>query len=135
MSWSNRFIGIPYLEFGRARVGADCWGLACVIYREDLGINLPDYLGYGSVDEHAEIAALIDGAEASPLWQPVADPAPYDIAVFRRGRMATHLGIVIRPGLMIHMDHEDCAKVSNYRDGRWGNRFKGHYRHVERVFP
>lgn len=134
MSWSDRFIGIQYQEFGRDRAGADCWGLACVIYREALGITLPDYLGYGSVEEHAEIAALIDGATGSPLWQPAAVPAPYDIAVFRRGGIATHVGIVIRPGLMIHMDHADCAKVADYRQGRWGNRFKGCFRHVQRVF-
>jgi probable lipoprotein NlpC len=133
MSWSNRFVGIPYVEFGRSRAGCDCWGLACVIYREDLGIMLPDYLGYGSVDEHAEIAALINGAEASPIWQPVTDPAPYDIVVFRRGRLAAHLAVIIRPGLMIHMAQEDSAKVENYCTGRWGNRLKGHFRHVERI--
>lgn len=134
MTWPNRFVGIPYAEFGRDREGCDCWGLACIIYREELGISLPEYLGYGSVDEHAEIAALIDGAEASPLWLPVTGPAiAFDIAVFRRGCLATHLGIVIHHGLMIHMEAEDCAKLADYRTGRWGHRFKGHYRHVSKA--
>ena len=39
MIWSNRFIGIPYDDFGRSRTGCDCWGLACIIYREELGIR------------------------------------------------------------------------------------------------
>lgn len=132
MSWSNRFVGIPYRAFGRSRDGADCWGLACIIYREEPGISLPDYRGaYGSVDEHAEIAALIAGEAASPLWRPVTGPAlAFDIAVFRRGRLSSHVGIVIRHGLMIHMQDEDCAKVADYRSGAWGNRLRGHYRHV-----
>lgn len=132
MSWSNRFVGIPYEEFGRTRDGADCWGLACIIYREELGISLPEYLGdYASVEEHVEIAALINGAAISPLWLPVeGDAIAFDIAVFRRGRMSTHLGIVVRHGVMIHMQGEDCAKIANYRTGAWGNRFSGHFRHV-----
>lgn len=135
MTWSNRFVGVPYKELGRARAGADCWGLACIIYREELGISLPEYLGaYGSVDEHAEIAALIDGGARSPLWVPVSGTAvAFDIAVFRRGRMSTHVGIVIRHGLMIHMQDEDCAKLAGYRSGAWGNRLQGHFRHVSRV--
>ena len=135
MSWSNRFIGIPYFEFGRQRSGCDCWGLACIIYREEFGIILPDYLGYGSVDEHQEIAALIEGATTSPHWEKVAaEVEPFDIAIFRRGVLSTHLGVVIRSGLMIHMDGEDCAKVADYRSGRWKNRFIGHYRPVKGAF-
>lgn len=132
--WSDRFVGIPYAELGRGRDGADCWGLACIIYHEELGITLPDYLGtYTSVEEHGEIAALIGAGAASPLWLPVEGPAvAFDIAVFRRGRLSTHVGIVIRHGLMIHMQDEDCAKVQDYRTGAWGNRLKGHFRHASR---
>ena len=111
MNWSDRFIGIPFIEFGRSRAGCDCWGLACTIYAEELGISLPQYLGdYTSAEERREISALIDGAAVSPLWLPVTGEASaFDIAVFRRGRLSSHLGIVVRPGLMIHMEGEDCA--------------------------
>lgn len=135
MSWSNRFIGVPFVDFGRDRSGCDCWGLACIIYREELGITLPDYLGdYASTEEQAEIAALIEGGRSSPLWVPVSGPAiAFDIAVFRRGHLSNHVGVVIRHGLMIHMVGEDCAKVQTYLDGPYKHRFTGHYRHVERA--
>ncbi|WP_158972012.1 NlpC/P60 family protein [Chachezhania sediminis] len=133
MSWSNAYIGLPWADLGRGRDGADCWGLACIIYQEELGIGLPDYLGYSSAEERGEIAALIAGAETSPLWLPVNGPAiAFDIAVFRRGRFASHVGIVVRHGLMIHMEGDDCAKIADYTHGSWKPRFKGHYRHVER---
>ncbi|MFK4060315.1 NlpC/P60 family protein [Brucella anthropi] len=134
MSWSDRYIGTPYAEFGRDRTGCDCWGLACIIYRQELGISLPDYLGYGSVEEHGEISALVSGAVVSPLWVPISGTAAaFDIAVFRRGRMSTHVGIVIRHGLMIHIEGDDCAKVADYRTGCWKYRLTGHYRHFERA--
>ncbi|MBA85743.1 NlpC/P60 family protein [Thalassobius sp. S69A] len=130
MTWSNRFVGIPHEDLGRTREGADCWGLACIIYAEELGITLPDYLGYGSAEEHGEIAALIEGAQVSPLWVPIEGPAiAFDIAVFRRGRLPTHLGVVVRHGIMIHMAAEDAAKHQDYRHGPWSNRFAGHFRH------
>jgi probable lipoprotein NlpC len=131
MSWSDRFVGIPFAPFGRDPSGCDCWGLIVLVYREVLGVTLPGYLGYGSVEEHAEIAALIAGATASPLWQPVAGaPDPFDVAVFRRGRLDSHTGLVLRPGLMLHMEGEDCAKVARYDTGRWNLRLTGHFRAV-----
>lgn len=133
MTWSNRFVGIPWREFGRDRDGTDCWGLACVIYQEELGISLPDYLGYGSAEELGEISALVEGACNSPLWLPIEGPAiAFDIAVFRRGRLSSHVGVVVRHGLMIHMEGEDSAKLADYTSGAWRHRLTGHYRHAQR---
>lgn len=134
MSWSDRFVGLTYADFGRDRSGCDCWGLACIIYREELNISLPDYLGYASTDEMGEIAALIAGAATSPLWVPVAgDPQPFDIAVFRRGRLSTHLGVVVHPGCMIHMVADDQSKLQGYSLGPYKHRFVGHFRHALRA--
>ncbi|WP_323036260.1 NlpC/P60 family protein [Pararhodobacter sp.] len=135
MSWSNRYVGLPFAEFGRDRAGCDCWGLACIIYREEMNIALPEYVGaYSSADEHSEIAALISGAATSPLWVPVAGTAmAFDIAVFRRGRFSTHLGIVIHHGIMIHMAGEDQSKVQGYTDGPYKHRFAGHFRHASKA--
>lgn len=137
MSWSNCYIGIPYADFGRTREGCDCWGLVCIVYRASLGIRLPEYLGaYSSTDEHAEIASIISAEKVSPLWMPVTgSPRPFDLALFRRGRWSTHVGIVIRDGLMIHMVEGDCAKAQTYRDGPYKHRFEGHYRYDRRPQP
>jgi len=132
--WTERFVGLPYAEFGRTRDGCDCWGLACVIYREELGVSLPEYLGYASTEEHGELAAIIAGATTSPLWVPVDGNAiAFDVAVFRRGRLDTHVGIVVHHGLMIHVSRDDCAKIESYRGGVWGHRHTGTYRHVDLV--
>lgn len=133
MMWSDAYIGLPYTELGRSRAsGVDCWGLAKVIYQEELGITLPSYLGYTSIEEHAELAAVISGATSSPLWIPISGSAStFDIAVFRRGHLETHVGVVVSHGRMIHVARDDCAKIETYRSGPWSHRLTGVYRHVE----
>lgn len=130
--WTDKFVGTPYLDLGRDRSGCDCWGLACIVYREELDISVPEYLGYTTTEEWGEIAALVAGATASPLWVPVSGRATaFDIALFRRGALTSHVGIVVSHGLMIHMAEADCAKVEHYNGNRWSSRLVGHYRHVE----
>ncbi len=132
--WSNKYVGTPFDDFGRDLSACDCWGLAVVVYREELNITLPDYLGYGSTEERGEIAALISKHNTTAMWVPVTGTAlAFDLAVFRRGRLATHVGIVVRHGLMLHMAGEDCAKHVDYQTGAWGNRLEGVYRHVEMI--
>lgn len=127
MTWSNRYVGIPQVDHGRDWSGVDCWGLVWLVYREELGITLPDYCGYGSVAEHAEIAALIDGAAVSPLWEPAAVPRPLDVALFRCGRFNTHVGLIVRPGLMLHVT-DDASKLEHCDRGGWGTRLQGFWR-------
>ena len=132
--WSERYVGIPFADLGRGPAGCDCYGLVRHVYREELGIGLPDYLGYGSAEEHGEIAALIDGATRLPMWVPVeGTPVAFDVAVFRRGRLQTHVGLIVRRGLMIHMVDEDCAKIEGCATGPWAHRLTGVWRHVDIV--
>lgn len=134
MSWSNAYIGIPWRDRGRARDGADCWGLAMLVHAAEAGNTLPGYDDYASAEERREVAALVAGASVSPLWRRVTRdpdsgaPAALDIVVFARGGIDSHIGIVVRPGLMLHMAVHDCAKVESYRDGRWRHRLTGIFR-------
>ncbi|WP_321362590.1 NlpC/P60 family protein [uncultured Celeribacter sp.] len=135
MTWSDRFIGIPQVDGGRSLSGVDnCWVLGCVIFREELHISLPDYLGKVCPDEQDEVAALIEGEKSSPLWLPVDGLAiAFDIALFRMGRYTSHVGIVVKNGLMIHVHGEGQSKIERYDAGRWSHRFEGHFRHRERA--
>ena len=104
----------PEEIFGRAKASSSKDGRAFRSLIDHITIIV-----YGSVEEHGEIAAQIDGAKTSPLWVPVTGPAlAFDLAVFRRGRLSTHLGIVIRHGLMIHIG-QTHAVLEDYRRGPW----------------
>ena len=61
MIWANAYVGLPWADLGRDRTGCDCWGLARLVYAEQLGIALPSYSdAYPCAGEQAEVAALND---------------------------------------------------------------------------
>lgn len=129
-------VGLPHVELGRDRSGVDCWGLIRLGFDELAGIELPSYAGfYVSTSERAEIAALIEDAEASPDWSMVEPDAlqPLDVAVFRRGRLESHLGLVVDPArtLMLHAASGHGSRAESFATGYWMPRLTGFWRHRE----
>ncbi|MUZ73331.1 phage tail protein [Agrobacterium vitis] len=132
--WSRDYIGIPHAPHGKTREGVNCWTLAVLVYGEQLAIQLPAYVGdFVSIDEAAEIEALFAREQGAAHWNEVATPAEFDLAIFRRGRFDTHVGVVVRPGLMLHVVGEDQAKLERYDNGVWKPRLKRFLRHFERL--
>jgi cell wall-associated NlpC family hydrolase len=129
--WSVPYVGLPYKDHGRDRSGVDCWGLVVMVYRECVGIELPSLAeDYVSPDERAEIAELVEHKQQVGPWYEVAEPQEWDVAFFRRGKYASHVGIVLRPGLMLHVPF-DQACIENYTSGQWAPRLTGFYRHLK----
>lgn len=135
MSWSNDFVGIPFLDLGRDVAGCDCWGLARLVYAAQLGIKLPSYAeAYATTQENAEISLLLEARFASP-WSPVAgDVMPFDLLLFRQGRADTHIGIAITDRIMLHMARGDSAKVESQQSPRMASRYVGAFRHDQSPF-
>lgn len=130
MSWSNKYVGIPYVDMGRNHAGCDCWGLARLVYAEQLDATLPDYAGgYASAEEQAEVASLIGGETAGAVWVPVSIPQSFDLLLYRHGRHNSHIGIFVAPGLMLHMATDDQSKLERTDAGRWPARRVGVYRY------
>lgn len=130
--WSYAYLGIPHLDRGRDRHGCDCWGLARLVYRECLGIDLPSYAeAYVSAGEQAEVAALIAGgidAAGSP-WEQVALPMPYDLVLFREGRHDSHVGIIAARGRFLHVPGHGSSCIEPLSGLTWSRRLRGIYRH------
>lgn len=131
LHWSSTFIGIAYADRGRSRAGADCWGLARIVYAEKLGVDLPSYVeDYPSSSASQPIAGLVGRVSSLPVWEKVAGvPQPFDILVFRNGRHDSHIGIAADRGLMLHMVEGDQARLENFSGGRWASRFVAAYRY------
>lgn len=120
--WSSRYIGLPWVPGGRTRDGADCYGMAFLVYQEVLGIELRSYdEGYVTAEEREDIAELIAGGTARGPWREVAldDAREFDGIIIRRGGFASHIGIVVAPGLMLHATARRTSCVERYLDGRW----------------
>jgi cell wall-associated NlpC family hydrolase len=132
MHWSAAYVGLPWREKGRDRTGLDCYGLVRLVYADELGIDLPSYAeAYAGIAERAEIAALIAADAARWPWVPVAqgEERAFDVAVFRRGRLEAHVGIVVGGRRMLHI-LEGCQACIAACDGRaWSPRHAGFYRY------
>ncbi len=84
---AREHLGLPYLWGGLTPLGLDCSGLVHHTWRR-FGIVVPR-------DAHAQAA----GGLAVPL----DDVQPGDLYFFARpGRTIHHVGIVVRPGRMVH---------------------------------
>lgn len=129
---TNDYIRIPFKEHGRDRKGADCWGLACIIFKEELNIDLPIMDEYESTKDKARISEIIKAE--SITWQAVQtkDEKAFDIAVFRMRGQPMHIGIVVKPGLMIHSERGSGVYITYYhKEGQWDKRLEGFYRYAE----
>lgn len=126
--WSERFIGLAYADLGRTPEGVDCWGLVRLVLASQ-GIDVPCYSGgYASTQERAEIAGLIEGAK--PSWIRSLVPQELDLVTFRRGRLESHVGIVVEPGRMLHVTSGMPSCIESYRDEYWSARLTGFWRHA-----
>lgn len=129
--WSTPLVGLPYAEKGRDPTGVDCWGVVCLALAA-AGFTVPSYGGeYVSTDENREIDAAVAREAVSPLWRPVepGSECEFDVLIFRRGRYASHAGVVVKPGLMLHIEQDDMqSRVVDYRAPLYATRLSGIYR-------
>ena len=82
-NWHVPYLGLRYLLGGRTRAGLDCWGLVCLVYREQRGIELPVFDGK-AVEFDTEFVRVNYGKE-------------FDIAFFDGFPARSHCGIVLEP--------------------------------------
>lgn len=130
--WSGSYLGLPFVSLGRGRGGLDCYGLVRLVLAEERGITLPSYTeAYASVGERAEIAAALSGAIAQRTWRevPPGREQPFDIALFSVFGRPLHVGIVVRPGLMLHVSDGHDSRIEDYRAPTWAARLIAIYRH------
>lgn len=126
--WSGGYLGLPYLDQGRTLAGIDCWGL-CFLVMAAHGRPVPSYAGlYASHEERREIAGLIQAAK--PEWKRVQPAQELDLVSFRRGGLESHIGIVVRPGTMLHITRDKPSCLERYDAGYWAGRLTGTWRYA-----
>ena len=126
--WVADYIGIPYLEHGRDRAGCDCWGLVRLVLAEQFGRNLPD-LGdeYGPVE--ADLTSrLIDSTKPLVEADQVRAWKPGDIAVVKVLGIPSHVGVVVGPWHMLHVQRGTAAHVARLDSAKYVHRLEGVYR-------
>ena len=96
----DKYIGLPYLDNGRTEAGVDCWGLARIFYKDELGIELPsyaeEYIG-GSDPAIVEAVALYEDN-----WESSSTPVVGDLCLFNIFGQPTHVGVYVGDNKFLH---------------------------------
>lgn len=130
LNWSARYIGIPWSRIDHGMAGTHCYGLARLVYRDELGIKLPDL---GHAVERSEVAMMIEDRRRVWPWNIVAAGEPFDLVLFRAGTIEDHVGLIVEPGLMLHVSIGQEAQIDELRNPAWAKRIVAMHRHHDRM--
>ncbi len=127
--WS-KYIGIPFKKHGRDFAGVDCYGLLCLVLKEEFNVLIPSFTEkYESIDNWDHLKELING-NLNP-WRNLKEgqEQPGDGILLRiRGR-PIHIAVIIGGGRMLHVEEGINTCIEDYRSFRWSKRILGIGRH------
>lgn len=127
--WVAEYVGLPFAEHGRERSGVDCWGLIRLVLAEQFGVGVPSYGGdYASTTDQDELGRLIRG-EMAPWREVTGRERAGDGVLLRVRGQPIHVGLVIAPGWMLHVQRDIDSTLERYDGPRWAKRIIGIYRH------
>ena len=128
------YIGLPFAERGRDRSGLDCWGLLALIYREQIGIELPSFAeAYTTTQDGEALSDLIAG-NLGP-WRDVVRGSERvgDGVLMTLSGQPRHVGIVAAPGRVLHIERGMGSIIEPYTSPRISRRIVGFFRHRSAV--
>lgn len=129
---TDDYIRIPFMDHGRTHEGADCWGLACIIFAQELGIELPSLTNYSDTKDRIKISDIIKNESISWNFIRPGEEKPFDIAVFRMLGRPMHVAVVVKHGLMIHCERGSGVYLTRYyKEGQWDKRLEGFFRYAK----
>lgn len=134
----RKYLRIPFKTHGRDFSGCDCGGLVWLVYKHELGIELPDWRELysdtrvqNSLELFETVSTMLgeNGIEVEPR-----DIRPFDVLSFRIGTDPIHVGVAINKRVFLHtMAGRTNAVQERLDNPQWRNRLVGCYRH-ERMF-
>lgn len=138
MYWSDKYIGIPFLEGGRDFKGCDCGGLVLLVLREERGVEARDFVDY-EVEDFKSLRGLIKIGRGidevvSEDWVRVGgEVKPFDLLRFKKGKAHCHVGIYAGENRFLHVEDGpgQIAHLAGLDDLSWGPRLFETCRHKE----
>ena len=138
-AWIADYLAIPFVEGGRDRNGADCYGLVRLVLDEQFGLAIPaDPAGAWTpgLDPAGREALATRIAAARAAWRevPRGNVAPGDVLLLRVEGRPLHVGVAldgVRPdgvGLFFHSELDVGPHCDDWNGARWTRRVLGFYR-------
>lgn len=116
---------MKFAEKGRSVEGVDCWGLVKLVYENERGIDVPSYVDdYETTNDRQKISDIIS-SESAEKWEMVKEPREYDVVILDMRGIPMHVGIVTKPGHMIHCARGINTVHENFTTARWRHKIKG----------
>jgi len=115
----KEYVNLSYKNLGRDKVGCDCYGMIYLIYKEKLGIELPDFteLLYDK-DWYQTENHILENIWDD--WEEVILPYKiYDALLFYSYELKTivnHIGILIGEDKFLHISSKYSSKVDRLND-------------------
>lgn len=122
-AWTSDWVGIPYVDLGRARDGCDCLGLYILINAIRRGVTIPDPL--------CSVAGAVRRrvvSEQAKRYSLATEPEEGDAILIRRRGHPLHVGYCVSADLMLHSERGVGSTVEKWTGTKWGNRVVGVYR-------
>ncbi len=110
----ERYLAIPFKDKGRGFDGCDCWGLVWLIYKTELGIDLPAFSEVSAAELLAIARCSVSAVEGADPWRfvPRGEQRLFDVAVMRGPpvfdgkryvRAPIHFGVMIDVARLLHI--------------------------------
>ena len=128
--WTERYVGLPFTDFGRDFNGVDCWGLVRLVLWKEAGVEVPTY-GEISAHDLIRVTQTIEMESSIEPWHPVErdELKPFDVALMR-GR-PLHVGVMATPTQMLHVEERISVVLLPLKHPSIDRRLLGFRRHRE----
>jgi sulfur carrier protein ThiS len=123
--WSNKYIGIPYKDYGRDETGIDCWGLACLVYKQEFNIELPTFINEYKAHDRKQLHQII--AQHRESWVRLDQPKPGCLVLFRILGSESHVGIAVSETEFLHARNGYDSSVESFNSTNWKDRIVGYF--------
>lgn len=130
MSALSNYVGIPYVIGGESFDGADCYGIAKLFAKNELGLILPTYM-YSELNNEAVAEVAIKSAQhgLGDKWQKVEIPQRGDVVTFRIFGHEVHCGIMLDSAQFLHSLKGRMSCIEDLTHVNWSHRKTGVFRY------
>lgn len=110
----------------------NCWTLCKTVLENEAGIIVPSFAEHYSEIKKFKTLAQVFKAEQqhAEMWGDIAagEERQFDIVLLRKRSLPIHVGIVTRPGYMLHVEEDIETVEEPYRRLKYKHQVVGFYR-------